>query len=348
MITFILFALLVAASATASDDSSASPATSEITQVEREQSGKDDKSDDEDIFFDAEQDFDEPIDDSSFCEDLRDELSTDHDSGRSGEGELLRRVKEGLWQRARRTVNHFVEPPKNYFRLIKRYRRWQNEYNNILKQHRSLVTPLASSVSLARAQYAKADHDIVQSIVLRKGITRLGYDLMDLENLDLIYTILLLTIQRLEALLDQYRIDGTRQAAVEAMGAENNDHRDQEGDVREKYEIACDRFKRASKKATSTLQGELDFMAKLLIFNQLATLVADHPEIHPKSGPGAFLVSLMLELGAAHTPLLVTYMFSFKFRAAWMILDYPVVRRALCGCFLTKMAMERMSERLLH
>lgn len=282
------------------------------------------------------QDFYEPVPDSSNeCEDVRAVLD-------EADRESLKRAAAGLWNRAKKVVNRVVESPAKYLTLIARFRKWQTEYKLIREDSLSWDKPLPTATDLMKAQFAKADHELMEALVGRESPK--GKAESELENMDVIYMILRLTAQRLDTINSRYKNADTRDTTIQALMAPVDSD---ESKVR--YEKASSRILRTTKKtAAALIQAELYILCKLMIYNELATIMATNPSApSPESGPAGVITSLILSLGQAQEKVLVSYLSSIKFRTAWYVFDNPTVKRTISGCLLARKAVNVIGKKYL-
>lgn len=242
----------------------------------------------------------EGSDDINLCKELS-AIEKEDSSTVANKQPIVRRIASAVWQKAKSVVNKVVEPPAKYVTLIMKFRRWFNEYEQLRNE---TDANLPEPMDLLRFEFAHADSEIVEGL----GAQR--------ENIDMLHMIFTQTLERLNKLKVLYSNEETRPEAMDIFKSIKDE------EAQRRYEQATDRLKRVTTKAASSfVQRELAVLARLMIINSLATVVADHPEITHEYGTAGVLASIVVRLGSAHTPLIASYLTNIKFRTAMYLLS---------------------------
>lgn len=234
----------------------------------------------------------------------------DQVAGARSNSSSVRRVAGAIWQKAKSAFNRVVESPTKYASLLMRARRWFNEYSLLTNANANnnlddAAAALPAPVDLLKHEFAQADHDVVS-----------GLKFGDKENVDLLYKIFVRTLERLEKLTKQYKDERTRQAALDIFDTIESE------ESKRRYATASGRLRRVTKDvAVSAIQNEVSVIARIMILDALATVLADHPELTEEYGAAGMFAGLLVKLGAAHTPLIASYLTNIKFRTALYLLD---------------------------
>lgn len=237
-----------------------------------------------------------------------------------------------------------IAPVRDYYTLAQRYRNWVADYKGIKSsfESRQVGLRMRAAADLIRIEYAKLDKKLMEDACSFEPNNELKQ--YEVEKVDFVLRILRLLIGRLENIMENLKdsngaIDELAEMNVLASEADGVDGQpsdkeqllakidQQEADVHE----AVERAKRIAFSAVSHVAStEAIRMVKLFIFNALATSIVnkrkemDDNGVDPHQNVLSYLEPIILLLGTANTPLVVTYLRNIQFRASLALVSHSI------------------------
>lgn len=234
------------------------------------------------------------------------------------ESQQLQRTnsKKNLADRIRDAASSAIAPAKLYFDVAKRFTIWRRDYlafrNKFGYNNESGEPILKDAIEVLQIEYANVDQELH-----KKACSGDAESQSNTENFDFILRVLRLLIDRLEEHLDMLKRVGVQAT----LNAHSNDA---SAEIEQNIQNATDRAKRiVTKSAVNLVRGELEVLIKTFAFNAIATYVVNNNQaLDP--GMMSHIEPIVLLLGTANTPLIVSYLQNIRFRTTMKLFNYSL------------------------
>lgn len=243
--------------------------------------------------------------------------------------------KLSFFERSKEFVRRSIAPAREYVGLVKRYRAWYRDYNQLIesfcdqqenpgecKDH----PPVRSALDAIQIEYAKVDQKLFEEASnCRRQLRRnpkhtliLNEPKRDLD--DFLLKALRLLIDRLEDNLNNIKLNGflnENNEIDEMLLKMSKEEQDQY------TRMAIERAKRmAQRKAKRVALREIRHLFKFVLLNSLANQVKNRDR--SMEGPNDvmnYLEPIILLLGDVNTPVIVSYLRDLRFRLALTLVN---------------------------
>jgi hypothetical protein len=228
-------------------------------------------------------------------------------------------AQQSLAARIKTAASNAIQPISFYYGLATRYRKWRSEYLELSKQfglNDNGEPKLKDVTDFLRLEYAKVDRMLMEDLC-RESAAKGGDGSVpaNAENVDLVFKILELLIERLEKKLEQIKQNGPESSYDDdGSGADEEILKHIEKGSQE----AIDRAKRiAVRSITDKVSYELSQLLRIMLMNSAVNYVKAHgdPAADGLSGLMGRMEPFVILLGQVNTPLIVSYFQSLYFRS---------------------------------
>lgn len=264
----------------------------------------------------------------------------DNNSKRIEDGEILEDIDEGfasddgdesdesdhhdsnqpksILGRLKHAAQATIAPAQSYYNLVKRYRNWRVEYTKLQKEYGTKENgepKLQNLMDVLRLEYAKVDKILTEDACRLDDADAPDETQKEIENIDLIFNILKMLIDRLEANLIK----------LKEHGPPKDDEPDDDAETRSRLEEiehhskeAIDRAKRiVAQSAKDAVKNELRAIICMFVFDTAASYMLNQAERGPDGTIGLLgkLEPFVILIANVNTPFVVSYLRDVKFRA---------------------------------